>query len=280
MRHHEDDEKSISERLADLEKALEHTEHTLSVGTTTQVEDLTTIANPYLTRSACYDLDNKALHQIIKYDDGRTYRCLYLAVRCKTGNEEKGVKAIAKVINDLSSRGLIHSCLAPISSVKLALTSFQPQSAVFCFVHVPESQLDLCKVLYKGIQVEEGGVSDEIEDLRPVLEDGEFLAEVRVSSIVSLLGSRFDTYVAVQDQIDLYLAVLPKGTQVKSVVKLAVNDFSIPYCVKFFNPLMKQIKKVSFDYVRCGEIIDEKFVQFNLYQGIRYFDADEKELYK
>lgn len=279
MRHHEDqDDESLLEKVETLQKALDAGQYNAQAPAL-QVEDLSTTANRYLSRSARYDLANKALTQIVKYDDGRTYPCLYLAVTCKTGNEEKGVKAIANVLNDLSAKGLIHSCLAPVSSIHLARVSLVQKSVVFCFVHVPESHYNDCKVLYKGVQVEEGGIGDDVEDLSPELAEGDFYAEIRISHLAALKGNDFDSYRALQNEIDVYLGILPKGTQVKSVIQLAVIDLSLPYCVIFHNPLLQKVKSVELDYVRDIAVFGEKVEQFNLTLGVRYLDKDGKNLH-
>lgn len=276
----DEQESSISEQLEALNKALEAAEHSRTTPVL-KVEDLSEMARPYLTAGARYDLSQKATQLCVILEDGQVFKAVYFATRVRSGNQEKAVQALARVINDLSQRGLIQSCLAPISSIDLARMSLQaPQSVVFCFVLVPESYEAYCSVRYKKFFVEEGEMGRPLEDLSPRLEDGEFLAEVRVSHIMSLQDQRPNPRQLLQREIDIYLAILPKGTIVREVVECAITDLSFPYEVKFYNPLLKNVKRVDLSYVRSGEVINDKFEQFNLFLGIRYFDKDQRELYK
>jgi hypothetical protein len=274
-----DEKKSeLEESLETLEKALEASEHSVTTPVL-QVEDLSEMAHRYLTAGARYDLSQKATQLIQIGEDGRVFKAVYFATRVRSGNQEKAVQALARVVNDLSQRGLIHSCLAPMSSLELArMPNSSPQSVVFCFVLVPESYEAYCSVRYKKFFIEEGSVGGALEDLSPVLEDGEFLAEVRVSHVMSMMR-QFDPKSLLQREIDLYLAILPSGTVVREVVECAITDLSVPYEVRFFNPLLKRVKKVDLSYVRSAEVVNDKLEQFNVFLGIRYFDKDRREIY-
>ena len=85
-----------------------------SVGNPLKVQDLSGIADKYLTDKAKEDLSRKAKNSTIKMDNGDCYTLIYFAVRTRQGNEEKGVVAIVSAINELSETGSIHSCLAHI----------------------------------------------------------------------------------------------------------------------------------------------------------------------
>ncbi len=276
-----DDSQDILKNIEELKAALEASNKARDVTPVLQVKDLTEISDKYLTSSAKYDLSQKAYNLSVKTDDGQFFRAVYFATRVRPENEERAVQEIAKVINDLSQRGLIHSCLAPISSLELARMTLQaPQKVVFCFVLIPDSYYEDIKIQYKKISIEEGGVGEALEDLSPRLGDGEFLAAIRVTTNYLTLESKPDTQKLLQDQIDQYLAILPKGTVVKEVTQCAVTDLSLPYEVKFYNPLMQKVKYVETEYIRDGAVIDNEFKQFNVFTGVRYFDKERNELYK
>jgi hypothetical protein len=114
----------------------------------------------------------------------------------------------------------------------------------------------------------EGGYGKTVGSLEEVTPEGEFSALIRLLPS-SLLGdsnpkSRLD------DEIQLYLAVLPQGTEVLDVTQCAVVDLSIPYVVRFRNPLMKDFKEVQLEFSREGVVLDDKFEQFSLLTGVKY----------
>lgn len=272
-------ENKLDESIAKLNEALEAAKD-LPMGPALQVSNLVGLSSKYLTEEAKTALTKKANSTFVT-DNGIVYRAIYFAVITKTENEEKGVKPIAEVLNELAKDGLIYSCLAPISSIRLARMSLQAQtSAVFSFVLVPSSHYDDLKVKYKHIQVEEGGVGEPIEDLSVPSEDGEFFATVRVHAAYSLLArERLDSDQLVQKEIQQYLHLLPEGTQVREITNLAVCDLSIPYEVKFYHPIMKRIKSVELEYVRHAEIVEGRVDQCNLLTGLRYFGPNKEELF-
>lgn len=270
----------MRQSLEDLNKALEAGEYSAPKGAALEVKDLKDLAHKYLTPSARYDQAQKAMTLTVKEDDGRFYQALYFATRVLTGDEERAVEYLARVMNDLSQRGLIHSTLAPISSLDLARTSSVAQSVVFTFVLIPsESHADV-KALYPKFNIEEGSVGEELYDLSVPLAEGEFLANIRISHIASLHGSKHDPQEMFRSQLRQYMAVLPQGTRVRKVTQLAIMDLSVNFEVKFYNPILQRVKRVELDHVREVARIGDHLEQFNLLTGIRYFDAEDKELYK
>lgn len=268
--------------LKELVKALEASKYSVARGPVLKTEDQMAVADKYLTEGAKSDLAKKSTTLTVKKDDGTLYVCVYFGVRVRSSNTEHGVEKISKIINELSADGLIHSTLAPVLSIEFARMPLQaPTAAVLCYVLVPYEKQEEIKKRYSNASIEEGAAPPDAEDCKPVLADGEFLTEVRISSVAAMMGVGDQSPVSMlQDQVEQYLSLLPKGTVVKEIVPCAITDLSVPYEVKFYNPLMKRFKYVDLDYVRFAEVVDEKLEQFNLLLGVRYMDADKKVLFQ
>jgi hypothetical protein len=279
------DNSEMMESLQTLNKALEAGKYnsspeSLTQGAALQVLDLSERIQPLLTESAKLDLTRKSPRLLRVTEDSQVFQAIYFSCVVKTGNEQRGLEEIAKIVNDMSHRGIIHSVLAPPSALELARMSSVAKSVVFFFPLVPLNAVKDCEALYKGIYTLEGGVGQEIEDTSVPLAEGEFLADIRVSHFMSMIQDQpIDPEKILQNRIDEFLAVLPKGTEVRSVTKLAVMDLSLPYEVKFYNALLQRVKKVDLDYVREIAKFDGGIHQFNLFTGIRYYDKDQKQLY-
>ncbi len=272
----------IKQEIDALTKALEAGKSDAAPGTLTQgaafqIEELTDLSDKYLSDKAKQDLSNKARQLTVKMDNGDTFLCTFFGVRVRTGNEEKGAKAISKAINAMAKDGIIHSCLAPISSLKLARLPMLAQSSVIlCYVLVPEDKLDDVNGRYAELIVAEGELPDRFEDLSPQLEDGEFLAQVNISpSLLSMLKPK--DYL--QEEIDLYLSVLPSDTVVKEIVNCAITDLSVPYEVRFYNPLLKKVKQVQSQRVRACAVVEGDLKEFKVFTGIWYMDAEGNRLF-
>lgn len=274
---------NLKEQVEALQKALDAGQYSSSPikqGPVLQVEDLKAIANKYLTAGA-QATQAKAQKTLTVKVDGINYRAAYFCVTCKVGNEEAAVKQLANVVNELERDGLIHSTLAPISSLHLARMSFQMHTAaVFTFVHVPESSYNDVKFKYKKFYVEEGGVGEAIEDLTPELAPGEFLAEIRVQTAFTLQEGEQTPKELLDEAISTYLAILPKGTVVREVTQCSVHDLSLPYEIKFYNPKMSDIKKVELQTVRHAARVNMSIAQFNLITGINYYGLNNKRLFE
>lgn len=280
MRHHEDDADSLEQSVDKLNKALEAGQYN-GPSPVLQVEDVSAIANKYLHSGARYDMSQKATSQIVRTDEGRVFQAIYFSCIVKTGNEEAGVRALADIINDLSQQGLIHSCLAPISSLHLAITSSVKKSAVFVFPVVPQECVKDCQAKYKEFFTLEGGIGQELEDTSVPLAEGEFLAEIVLSHHSAMIRSEGSLEQRVQREIDEYLKVLPEGTEVVQKTELAIYDLSYRVEVKFRHPRMYDVSKVELDHVRCIRPLEEgKLEQYNRFTGIRYFGKDGKPLYE
>lgn len=281
------EDSNLSGKLEELMKALEAGKYvsappSISQGAALKINELSEIANKYLSESAKLDLSKK-VKQLIVNDDGKLYQAIYFSAVVKTGNEEKGIAAIAKIINDLSQHGLIHSCLAPMSSLELARTSSVAKSVVFCFPLVPMNSVKDCEARYKEFYTLEGGVGPEYDDLTVPLAKGEFLAEVRVTHSLAMLD-KIDGTKSVQEriqrEINKYLKFLPEGTEVVQVTELAVSDLSYPVEVKFRHPEMHDVSKVDLDYVRCVRRVENGIEQYNRFTGITYYDKVGKKMYR
>lgn len=264
------------QELDDLHRALEAGKK-VQTPTHLQVEDLSHIANKHLSASARYDLSKKALQMTVQ-DNGRVYSPIYLATRVISGDEETAVKYLARVLNDLSRRGLIHSTLAPVSSLELALSSSVRQSAVFAFVHVPQDRHSEVQKMYPEFVMQEGDIGRELYDLSPILASGEFLTTISVGHCPIYEPKNIREIF--QQELEQYLAVLPKGTRVRKVTQLAVTNLSVQFEVKFYNELLQDTKKVEIQYQRAISKVGEGLKQFNVLTGVKYFDANGSELYK
>jgi hypothetical protein len=268
--------------LDDLHRALEESKKSESKPAYMQVEDLSSIANQYLSASARHDLSQKATQLTVKYDDGRFYSAIYLATRVIKGDEERAVEYLARVINDLSQRGLIHSTLAPISSMQLALSTSVLQSVVFTFILIPQESHKEVQNLYPEFVMQEGDVGRELYDLSPILSPGEFLAKIRISHCIAVLQpcEAKDSRAYFHAQLEEYLAVLPKGTRVRKVTQLAITGLSLDFEVKFYNELLQDVKEVELEHRRACAMVDNEFKQFNVLVGVKYIDKDGNFLYK
>lgn len=274
---------NIEKALEEAQKLLNEIEadRSLTKGPAIQVNEENDLSSLYLSEGAQNVMKNKAFNQTVVKNDGTTFTAMYFAKRVRKDNKESAVKELALIMNELVQDGLVDSMLAPISSLELALQSFEvPSIAVFFFPLVPADEYDRLFNKYRNIAIVEGQMPDSADDLRQQMSDGEFLAQIRISPMHEYLNKNYDTYRALSDQIDTFLAVLPKGTQLVYVKETAINDLSLPYEVKFYNPLMKSVKYVELDHTRVAERIgDDKVEQFNLLTKVKYLDFDRKELY-
>lgn len=238
------------------------------------------LSQKYLSVDAQEAFKNNATSSVVSKENGSIFRCAYFSVVSRQGNEEEGVKILADIANDLAEQGLIHSVLAPISSLPLVRMPLQvDRSAVFMFLLIPHDKHQEVAEKYKNIYMLEGGVGKDVGDLNPILEDGEFLADIRATRSLMIKDEKIARE-RIQDQIDQYLAVLPRGTVVREVTECSIIDLTYPFEVKFYNPLFDKVKSVSLEYTRQFARVDNKIEQFNLLLEVRYFDADQNQLFK
>jgi hypothetical protein len=127
--------------------------------------------------------------------------------------------------------------------------------------------------------VEEGEIGKPLGDINQTLKEGEFWFESSVSCFALNMIRGFENQtpeMIVQEEIDILLSVLPKGTEVLEVNKCAITGLSIPFEIKLYNPLMKKYKKVELEYRRDCEHVDpldnngQHLAQFNLLTGVKY----------
>ena len=236
-----------------------------------QVEDMMPMADQYLGPNAKEALNKKSTSLTVT-EDGKTYQCLHLGVRVLKTNLEAGVKKLSEVLNDLAIQGLIHSALAPMSSIELN-RGFGEKATVAVFSHVLVPLENHEELSRDDFAVKEYGYHKTLDDIKEELADGEFLAEIRLNHTLFMMSGT--TARVVEEVIDEYLAVLPKGTKVVSTERLPMACLSVDYEVKFYNPLMKSIKRVELRHMRMAECIEEGRVEhFQLLTGVDYFDKD------
>ena len=237
--------------------------------------DLSAISDKYLSKNAKKSLSKKSRNTTVVEETG-TYSCVFFAKRVKKGNEEMAVKHLANIANELDKYGQIHSCLSNILSIELAKIPFQPlASIVICYILVPDSEKDIIEKKFEDSVIEEGKNPKDLGDLTTTLEDGEFLAEIRISCLQNVTYTKD----LPQREIDSYLAMLPKGTVVRETVTCAITSLSIPYEVKFYNPLLTEVKRVKLLKQRAVTMVGDKVEQFNVIVGMEYFDKDNEKLY-
>lgn len=256
----------------------------VAVGSTLNVVDQMHSAKKYLTEGAINNLSKKAYSAIVEIDRGdyRAYAAsAFLSLQAKAENIEKGVERLSTIINELSADGLIHSALSPISSLELAKMPMKAQTfVVFVYPLVPLDKMDEIKNRYPKEFTLEGGIGEPIEDLNLDLLDGEFVAEINVSPVVAMMNIEGRTTTELlQKQIEQFLVLLPKGTIVKEVTPCAIVSVAYPFEVKFYNPLMQSVKSISVEHVRNVTMIDGRLEQFNLLTSVKYFDANQKQLF-
>lgn len=284
MRHHEDDDGpyGVNKKLEELSDALEAGNYNAEVtqGSALQIEEHSEIANKYLTDEAKAAMSKKAT-QLIAVENDRVYQCIYLGARVLKSNVERGVEKLALIANELARDGLIHSTLAPISSLDLAITTLTlPNCVVILYVLVPIESVNDIKARFPFNCLEEGGLPDPEDDVSVKLQEGEFTANIKISHNLAMIANSLSTEELLQKQIDEYLSVLPKGTVVTKKVQCAIQGLYFEHDVYFHNPLMKRIKRVEIEHGRMAEVVENQLVQFNLFTGIKYFDAEGNQLFK
>lgn len=236
-------------------------------GVALEVDRLDTLAAQWLSDASKAAMEKKA-YNLLLVEDGESYQCIFLTAVAKQQNVELAVQAIAADLNALAERGLIHSCLAPISSVKLALMPLQDLSlGVFAYVLVPTLRVEEARSLTQHM-TEEGQIGKTIGTLEKDLPEGEFMTTIRISHMAIMQEESPDSIL--NAEIKTFLNLLPKGTVVMSVTKCGALDLSLTYEVRFQNPLMKQFKEVKLIHNRHCEVVNDKLKQFNLLMGVEY----------
>lgn len=274
-----------AEKIQSLTQALEAGEYNsapqpLIEGSPIKVDKHDDLAAQYLNNAAKEAMKTKATSLTVKYDDGRSYTCIYLGVIVKSTEVEKGVKAIANDVNKLADAGLIHSALSYMSSVELVKQAGKSLSrAVISYLLVPTDKLEEAAAMCEHA-IEDSDDTKFLDSLDLDLPPGHFIIEERLSIAANMIGGDGDRSTTLQDLINMYMSVLPKGTEFVESIACGISGLSVPYELHFKSPLLDDVKRVSFDWLRGIGTNSGKLVQGNILIGVRYFGKDGKELYR
>lgn len=259
-------DKEIEKTILALEETIK--ENQASFGSVLQITNHTDQVQDFLSEKTQKALAIKSMYLTQISHTGECFKCIFLSAVVKTHEILVGLKAISEDLNTLSELDMIHSTLAPLSSFDLARQPGEdPTSAVFAFVLVPADRVEEAKNLTK-YSTNEGEMGKTIGSVEKNLPLGDFLANVRISHMSFMFGK--DSKTILDDTIQEYLNILPKGTEVVGVEQCTIVDLSVPYEVRFRNPLMKAFKEVRLQHMRHAEVIGDKIEQFSLLTGIEY----------
>lgn len=280
------DTKELTETLKQLTDALEAGSKTYTKPAALQVDDRTELLKKYLNPESLKAIGLPKATQLIRFEKKGvcSHRVVFYGVRVRTDQIEKGVEKMASIINDLASKGQIHSFLATCSSLELFRLPGEVQtSVVVCYPMVPialAEELDRTKPKYIVSEGDSYPASDDPnESFRLELPSGQFMAYVRVSHFSSMADNDHGYEVSgtlfkiVQD----HLKLLPEGTKFLGANKCAITDLSVPYELFFENKLLQNVSRIELDYVRDIAVLEKDVVeQFNRLMGIRYYDKNGK----
>jgi hypothetical protein len=236
-----------------------------------EVKDLTEVARPFLSHASTMAMGRKA-STLTVLEGGKTYKAIYIIRRFKASSESKAAQAVAEEINKLASAGLIHSVLAPITSIKLdRMPGEEDRIAVFCYPLVPQDRMAEVDALVRHTSMERFQLPD--EDLSLDFPEGDFYAVINLSPARSALtGEQLED--ALEEEIQKYLSVLPRGTTVVAKRACSAVSLAIPYEVIFRNPLMKDFRKVELADSRQSVKVDGKIEVFDLLTKVTYIRRD------
>lgn len=238
--------------LTNLQKALDTKPKALVV------EDCLELAKPFLS--------NKAVLALTKRPEGNdnSLKHIYLTARAKTVDMTLAFEALAQDINRLVEADLIVETLIPMSSIKMANMPLQAETRVaMSYLLVPTDRYEEAKTLTRCFTLE-GGIGPTFGDIGKTPEEGYFLMELQMYPF----QPNFE--LALKEEIDTALRVLPKGTKLVSITPCYSNGISSAYEIEFYNPLMKSFKSIEFDFQRHAEIHEDRVKEFNLLTGIKY----------
>lgn len=250
----------------------------ITQGAALQVEDLTPIAKPHLSTASLEALGRRA-KQLVVMEDGKSYHAIFLARRYRASSGEKAAEWIAKELNNLADAGLVHSVLAPPSSLPLVRVPGEvPTIVVFCYPLVPADKVEELKLSMNNAPTVED-LGEPGESLEIDLADDEFYSVIRLTVAMDMLPKVVgSTEEALDEEIKEYLKVLPAGTTVVSKTRCGISDLSIPYEVVFKNPILKGIKKVQLEHMRWCAIVDDHLEHCNLLTGVKYTRRGGQEI--
>lgn len=264
---------NLVEQLEELNEILK-TEQVQRELVLTEITDQSEIAKSMLSEKALNAISKKS-NTLIYTDESGVYARVSFGAQTKTKNISNGISVVCKVLNALAEKDLIHSCLTPPSSIALAKMPFKEfTSASFSFVLVPTDRKKEVEAL-TGCSFEDGSLPEPIESLDIELKEDEFFTEIRISAYNKLENKSKEELL--QEEIQNYLNILPKGTEVVEVVPCALIALSYPYEVRFHNPLMKDYREVRLEYNReIVKMSEDKIEQFNLLRSVEYIRKDAK----
>lgn len=230
-------------------------------------------AKTYLSEESLAVLANQCKSNFV-VKNGIHYKVLGLTRIVRKENIEKAIEEIAKSVNSFTEQGCVLGALAPISQLELGRSYMLDVAvAIYIFLLVSaEKREEIEKMTEEERQklfICEEGFMPKDYDITLKTEPGEFFALIRQSHNMSR-----DFF---QEQLDQYLKVLPKGTEVLSVRDLPISGLSLDREVRFFNPLMKQFKEVELEYVRMVEEVEGKIENYSLLTGVRYKTWDPEK---
>jgi len=266
---------TTSENLDKLMKALDEIKpgDELGRGGVLQTTDMMEAAAEYLSAKTVEAMKVKAMNLT-----SETTTCLFLGATVAEKNLDLALQKVSRDLNKLANADLLSSCLAPLTSVKLAkMPGKQFTVAVVSYVHVPTERVNEAKNMVET-EFDVGGVGATIGSLDIELGHGEFFAFVRTSVAAGLLNGGDP----VQEEIDRYLSILPKGTELVSRSQCAITDLSVTTEVIFKNPLLGNVKEVQLDYTRicCPTEDNQGLLQGVVVTGVRYLDKVHREMFK
>jgi HAMP domain-containing protein len=273
-------EKTIEQSLEELNKALEANQNVVKAPPY-KVDDHTKDAEKYLSAKAQEAMKEKAKNLMILKDGKIISRCVYFSAVVAKNNVDAGIQKMAEIANRLAEKEYITSVLTPISALSLAILPGElHKSVVFFFPHIKIDNVE--EVEKMEYSTKEGGIGPTIGDTTLVLPAGEFWAEARILHDLALMrySPGYDIDGRLFGLVQEYLNVLPPGTKFLGANKCSVYDLSIPFELRFSNPLLDKVRNVELEYKRAAAAVDDKLIQGNLLMGIKYFDAKGKRLYK
>lgn len=274
----------LSDSLKKLQDALDAADKTSLVqGPALKVTEHTTLTEKYASMATKDALTRKT--KALQVIDGvrEVARCIYLCLRVRTDHIEDGVKEIVDDLNALTQAGLVHSFLAPPASIEFVRQFGQhPTSGVFAY---PLIYSDKVEEALKLVNFSVSGDSTNVDptlsigQIDKILPDGDFMAEIRVTTAMNLISKPQDVEELVQKRIDEFLRFLPEGTTLVSKEKCGIDGLSIPYEVTFRNPFLQRVKRVELRQTRASAIVNDNFEQRTITTGIDFFDFDNRKLF-
>lgn len=195
-------------------------------------------------------------------------------------NIPKAVEKLAIIINKHAELNHIVRPLTGLGLLKLNQIDLcsRDRYAVFSFlIFNPEGQkaLDSAKYPEECLedQLPELTNFDDVDPIEVRLGEGEFFAEIRVST---LYHTSVNIQEIVDEHIQRYIAVLPKGTEIVETKQLSItSSLLIPYEVKFKNPLMNRYKEVRLLSHREATVVGDELKEFSLLDRIEYIKKNQ-----